>query len=60
MSKINKSELRTKKKLITLGPGPELRKHFSSSTQLSMNFNLIINAEIAQINRNFRFSNLSC
>ena len=33
-------------------PGPEVIKLFSSSTQLSMKFQLLINVKIAQINKN--------
>ena len=34
----------------TCNPGPEVIKLFSSSAQLSMKFQLLINAEIAQMN----------
>ena len=36
-------------------PGPEVIKLFSSSTQLSMKFQLLINAEIVKINGKLRF-----
>ena len=36
-------------------PGPEVIKHFSCSTQLSMEFKLLINIEITRINGIFRF-----
>ena len=35
--------------------GPEVIKVFSSSAQLSMKFQLLINAEIVEINGKFRF-----
>ena len=34
---------------------PEVTKHFSCSTLLSMKFKLLINTEIAKVNGNFRF-----
>ena len=37
------------------GPGPEVIKLFSSSAQLSMKFQLLINAEIVKISGKFRF-----
>ena len=36
-------------------PGPEVIKHFSSSSQLSMKFQLLINVEIVKIHGKFRF-----
>ena len=36
-------------------PGPEVIKLFSCSTQLSMNFKVLIHTETAKINGNFRF-----
>ena len=36
-------------------PGPEAIKHFSSSAQLSMKFQLLINVEIVKIIGKFRF-----
>ena len=36
-------------------PGTEVIKLFSSSAQLSMKFNLLLNAEIVKISRKFRF-----
>ena len=36
-------------------PGPEVIKLFSSSAQLSMKFQLFINAEIVKISEKFRF-----
>ena len=36
-------------------PGPEVIKLFSSSAQLSMKFQLLINAEIVKISEKFRF-----
>ena len=36
-------------------PGPEVIKLFSSSAQLSMKFQLLINAEIVKIIGKFRF-----
>ena len=40
---------------INLQPGPEVIKLFSSSAQLSMKFQLLINVEIVKINEKFRF-----
>ena len=37
------------------GPGPEVIKLFSSSAQLSMKFQLLINAKIVKISEKFRF-----
>ena len=37
-----------------LRPGPEAIQLFSSSAQLSMKFQLLINAEIAEISEKFR------
>ena len=42
-------------RLFCVGPGPEVIKLFSCSTQLSMKFKLLINTEIDKINGNFRF-----
>ena len=39
-----------------LRPGPEVIKLFSSSAQLSMKFQLLINAEIVKISGKFRFN----
>ena len=36
-------------------PGPEVIKLFSSSAQLSMKFQLLINVEIVKISGKFRF-----
>ena len=36
-------------------PGPEVIKLFSGSAQLSMKFQLLINAEIVKISGKFRF-----
>ena len=36
-------------------PGPEVIKLFSSSAQLSMKFQLLINAEIVKSSAKFRF-----
>ena len=38
------------------GPGPEVIKLFSCSAQLSMKFQLLINAEIVKISGKFRFT----
>ena len=40
---------------VFVGPGPEVIKHFSSSAQLSMKFQLLINDEIIKIGAQFRF-----
>ena len=40
---------------IPLRPGPEVMKLFSSSAQLSMKFQLLINAEIVKISGKFKF-----
>ena len=37
-------------------PGPEVIKLFSSSAQLSMKFQLLINVEMVEISGKFRFS----
>ena len=37
---------------ITVGPGPEVIKHFSYSTQLSMKFFLLINVKMPIIANN--------
>ena len=42
-------------KSVNQGPGPEVIKLFSSSAQLSMKFQLLINAEIIKINGKVRF-----
>ena len=41
--------------VIVVKPGPEVIKLFSSSAQLSMKFQLLINAEIVKIIGKFRF-----
>ena len=41
--------------LVQMRPGPEVIKLFSSSAQLSMKFQLLINAEIVKNCGNFRF-----
>ena len=44
------------KSFITSRPGPEVIKLFSSSAQLSMKFQLLLNAERVKINGKFRFN----
>ena len=44
------------RRTFTLPPGPEVIKLFSSSAQLSMKFQLLINAEIVKISGKFRFN----
>ena len=38
-----------------ISPGPKVIKHFSSSAQLSMKFQLLINDEIVKLGAQFRF-----
>ena len=53
LTKVELSPIKWNKKCMR--PGPEVIKLFSSSAQLSMKFQLLINAEIVKISGKFRF-----
>ena len=55
MSSLINYSLRQVARTLYLRPGPEVIKLFSSSAQLSMKFQLLINVEIIEISGKFRF-----